>query len=222
MRYKSQEEAINDHKENYRSDGVMKGKCTRYSSDYYRGAFFFDNVNKDSIVFDVGCNGGTLSLPLMQEKNCYVNGIDVVEELVEKAKKRGVKAELGNAEDLSRFRDNDFDYVLCGEVLEHLYDPLPAIQEAYRVLKPGGKYIVSVPHPFSEMCNDKLGDYHQQNFSSEIIDTLFCNVFKREDVIVFDIPYSEMYCRANSKTKEEYEKMVKTPQWLGIIAKKGE
>ena len=41
--------------------------------------------------------------------------------------------------------DSSFDIVLCTEVLEHVPDPRAAINEMVRVLKPGGKLIVTAP-----------------------------------------------------------------------------
>lgn len=42
--------------------------------------------------------------------------------------------------------DAQFDTVLNLQVLEHVPDPLAALQEMHRVLVPGGKLIISVPH----------------------------------------------------------------------------
>lgn len=41
--------------------------------------------------------------------------------------------------------DGFFDNAMCIEVLEHVPDPIGAIKEIYRVIKPGGKLIVSAP-----------------------------------------------------------------------------
>lgn len=41
--------------------------------------------------------------------------------------------------------DNHFDFVVCCEVLEHVDDPLQALSELQRVLRPGGLAILSVP-----------------------------------------------------------------------------
>jgi 2-polyprenyl-3-methyl-5-hydroxy-6-metoxy-1,4-benzoquinol methylase len=213
LKYKNKEEAISDHVKNYRSDGIEKGKGTQHASDYHRVQFIVNEVPKKAYVLDVGCNGGTVAVHLLQ-RGCYVKGIDVVSELVKKAIKRGVYAEVGNAEDLSKYKDNEFDCVICAEVLEHLYDPLPAIEEAYRVLKPKGKYLVTVPHPSCEMEKDgKLGDYHQQKFGVEVLDTLFHCCFKRGKVTFTEIPYTQTYCRANGVNP-------KRPQWLGLVAEK--
>jgi 2-polyprenyl-3-methyl-5-hydroxy-6-metoxy-1,4-benzoquinol methylase len=211
VKYSSKDEAQQDHIDNYRSDGVQKGKGTQHSADHHRAEFLLTNTPKESYVLDVGVNGGTIALPLVK-LGCYVKGIDIVPELVEKAKERGIFAEIGEAENLE-FPDNKFDVVICSEVLEHLYDPLPAIEEAYRVLKPGGRYIITVPHPQSLMAEGKLGDYHQQNFSGEIIDTLFHSVFEKGNVKFKSIPYTKRYCRVNGIDPNR-------PQWLGLVAVK--
>ncbi len=44
--------------------------------------------------------------------------------------------------------DNKFDIVVCTEVLEHTLQPFDAVDEVYRVLKPGGLALVSVPYNF--------------------------------------------------------------------------
>lgn len=41
---------------------------------------------------------------------------------------------------------SSFDTVLSAEVLEHVPDPDQALREIFRVLKPGGKFVISIPH----------------------------------------------------------------------------
>jgi len=55
------------------------------------------------------------------------------------------------------FEDEAFDLVLCMVVMEHLEDPKKAIEEMKRVLKPGGRILVSVPFLFP--IHDAPGDY---------------------------------------------------------------
>ena len=43
------------------------------------------------------------------------------------------------------FDDNSFDWILCNHVLEHIPSDTKAMQELYRVLKPGGKALLQVP-----------------------------------------------------------------------------
>ena len=210
MRYSSKEEAQQDHIKNYRSNGVAKGKGTLYSSDYPRVKFIVDSIPENTKILDVGCNAGTLGIHLLH-KGCYVKGIDIVKDLVVKACRNGIYAFEGEAEYLHMFYDDEFDHVICSEVLEHLYDPMPAIKEAYRVLKDGGKYICTVPHPSSCMVEGGKGDYHQLNFSMEILDTLLHRVFKKDSVTFVELPYQYDYCLVNNIDP-------KRPQWLGLEA----
>ena len=43
------------------------------------------------------------------------------------------------------FADNSFDVVICSEVLEHLPDVDAALDEITRIVKPGGRFALSVP-----------------------------------------------------------------------------
>jgi SAM-dependent methyltransferase len=54
------------------------------------------------------------------------------------------------------FKDKVFDVVILSEVLEHLYSPTEGLQNIYRILKPGGKLILSAPFimPIHDQPND--------------------------------------------------------------------
>ncbi len=52
-----------------------------------------------------------------------------------------VKADICNLP----FKDNEYDFILCNHVLEHIPDDTKAMQELYRVLKPGGTAILQIP-----------------------------------------------------------------------------
>lgn len=52
-----------------------------------------------------------------------------------------VKADICNLP----FEDNSYDMILCNHVLEHIPDDTKAMQELYRILKPGGMGIFQIP-----------------------------------------------------------------------------
>ena len=56
-----------------------------------------------------------------------------------------VKADICNLP----FEDNTYDIILCNHVLEHIPDDTKAMQELYRVLKPGGMGIFQIPQDIS-------------------------------------------------------------------------
>ena len=54
------------------------------------------------------------------------------------------------------FDANSFDFVLCTEVLEHCHTPQRAVDELYRVLRPGGKIILTTRfvYPLHDVPHD--------------------------------------------------------------------
>ncbi len=56
-----------------------------------------------------------------------------------------VKADICNLP----FEDNSYDIILCNHVLEHIPDDTKAMQELYRVMKPGGYGIFQIPQDFN-------------------------------------------------------------------------
>jgi SAM-dependent methyltransferase len=52
-------------------------------------------------------------------------------------------------DDLRAIEDNSYDVVLCSGLLEHMMDPQALLRECRRVLRPGGKLVMSVSAVFS-------------------------------------------------------------------------
>jgi SAM-dependent methyltransferase len=50
--------------------------------------------------------------------------------------------------DMPQYKDNTFDFIFCSHVLEYIKEDRKSLDEQFRVLKPGGKAIISVPINF--------------------------------------------------------------------------
>ncbi len=81
------------------------------------------------------------------------------------------------------FTDNSFDLIWCSEVIEHLLDPSKTTKEFERVLKVGGKMILTTPnsyfflmkilHCFGLSPKRLQNDDHKQFFHIKDIEKLF-------------------------------------------------
>ena len=99
-------------------------------------------ADKQCSIIDVGCGGGFLSNALAQHGH-QVTGIDLSEESLEVARQRDVTNSVfycpGDGYALP-FAKEQFDVVCAMDFLEHIEDPLKAIEQAAHVLKPGGLF----------------------------------------------------------------------------------
>jgi SAM-dependent methyltransferase len=85
--------------------------------------------------------------------------------------------------------DNSVDFVISSHVIEHFPDPIKALKEWYRVVKPGGYLYIIAPH--KERTFDKernrttLGELIERHETGKVPETLndHCSVWVTEDFV---------------------------------------
>jgi 2-polyprenyl-3-methyl-5-hydroxy-6-metoxy-1,4-benzoquinol methylase len=98
-------------------------------------------------VLDFGCRTGALTQHYATGND--VVGIDVDEGALDRARERlGIETLWADITDELPIEPETFDVVVAGEVLEHVADPSAAVANAYRALRPGGRFVGSVPNAF--------------------------------------------------------------------------
>jgi SAM-dependent methyltransferase len=103
-------------------------------------------------MLDVGCSDGISTLSITRNlPTLEIYGLEVVEERVEKALANGIQARAGKGDETFPYEDAWFDVVTSNQVIEHLNNQDKFISEVYRVLKPGGVFLV---------CTASLASWH--------------------------------------------------------------
>ena len=103
------------------------------------------DLKENEIILDVGSGSGDIASEILKENlstSLYL--LDLNEEMLLEGRKRlrkekNIKYFIGNAEKLN-FENNFFDKYTISFCLRNVTEYLLSIKEAYRVLKPGGKY----------------------------------------------------------------------------------
>lgn len=103
-------------------------------------------------ILDVGCALGMSGHYLLENKiAATVYGIEFNEKMASEAEENITKVFCGDLND-GNFREEvikespSFDYIIFGDILEHLYDPLKVLIELKTLLKPNGQLIISLPN----------------------------------------------------------------------------
>ena len=129
--------------------------------------FTAEEMFKGKKVLDMGCGASGKSLYYISVGAAQVVGVDVVprykEEAEAFARELGFSDRftflLGDALNLDLPSDS-FDVVVMNDFMEHIYDPVAALREAIRVLRPGGRVFVNFPpyyHPTGAHMSDVIG-----------------------------------------------------------------
>ena len=114
-----------------------------------------NKITKFDTAIDIGCNSGFYTKLISDSGFKRVLGIDIVEEMIEKANRNFRFAE-GDSELLCILRNAEniappptYDFILCTEVIEHLDNPFKVSENIKEVLSNGGIAVISMPNAFS-------------------------------------------------------------------------
>ena len=134
-----------------------------------------EHLNSSTVLLDLGAGAGILPQMDFREHVALACGMDIEPCVLDNPFLHEARVE--NVARLS-WVDNTFDVVVSNNVLEHLLQPATVFSEVYRVLKPGGIFLIKTPnclhyvallarctpHRFHEWFNQKRGRASKDTF----------------------------------------------------------
>lgn len=119
----------------------------------------------DRTVLDAGCGLGLYALDLSQA-GAIVTGIDLNEDALRSARALAtaptsfIRADLSEPLEFLGYRS--FDAILCSLVLHYIEDWSAVLSEFTNLLKPHGRLVISVQHPFADYFDAGSKNYHSR------------------------------------------------------------
>ena len=98
-------------------------------------------------LIDIGCGNGFFGAAVKREyPECETWGVELVAEAAQKAALRNDRVLQIHFESADELPEAYFDVVTMNDVLEHMPWPEPALAMAKRILRPGGRLVLSLPN----------------------------------------------------------------------------
>jgi len=167
---------------------------------YFRQTVLISYIKKgDNLILDAGCGNGSLSFRIAK-KGHKVVGIDITKENINFAKKvkdsKGIKNIKFIQMSLTNitFKDELFDIVVSGEVLEHIKNDNKVVKHFNRILKKGGQCVISVPqNPDLWSIEDDWVGHVRMYRKKELRNLLEKNGFKINKINSIGFPLIRIY-----------------------------
>ena len=144
--------------------------ASHYQKKYGKSLMFYERTIhlklfgdlKGKKLLDLGCGGGQTSV-FFAKKGATVTGIDFSQKQIDFAKELAEEEKLkisflqGKIENLSVFKGCTYDLINSSHAIHYVRNLQECFDEAFRVLKPGGKFVFSVSHPLNHITETKDG-----------------------------------------------------------------
>ena len=182
---------------------INKKEHTKFSKkEYLRGMFFNSLIKKHKKVLVLGPDRGQVLKYYYKDKD--ITCADISKKVLAEVKRFSNKLCCFDFEDKFPFKDNFYDVVVAGDVIEHMFNPEILIKESRRVLKENGLFIGSTPNAFNwrvriatllNIQKIKWDNEHIRFFNNNILNELLVKYFKKVKILSLkkSIPFKSLF-----------------------------
>ncbi len=114
-------------------------------------------------ILEAGCGGGQCCIAFAKQ-GATVTGVDLSDDQIEFARKLAAREQVdvafaqGDITDLSAYKSDAWDVVFSVYTLQYVAEIQQCLHECARLLKPGGRLVFSLDHPFRDCFHDDEED----------------------------------------------------------------
>jgi 2-polyprenyl-3-methyl-5-hydroxy-6-metoxy-1,4-benzoquinol methylase len=106
-----------------------------------------DRISRDArTILEFGCGEAPLGLALKQRQKCRVVGIELDRQAAAIARKRIDDVYCGDVREIVSLLQERFDFIVGGDIIEHLDEPWTFLADLRRICAPGGQLLLSLPN----------------------------------------------------------------------------
>lgn len=162
------------------------------------------HVKDGDSILEIASGPGYLAIELSKMGKFKITGLDISHTFVEiaqdNAKKAMAEISFQQADVANMpFLDSSFDFILCTSAFKNFSDPVKALNEMHRVLKPNGKVWI---------------DDLRKDFTNESIDNLIKNKMKAKGFSAFFMKWSfKSFLKKSAYTREQFENFASTSRF---------
>ena len=157
-----------------------------YWEHVFRYAFACQQVKKLNVL-DIASGEGYGTHALSQVAKSVI-GVDISPEAVEHAQKKyGLVFKTGSAEQIP-IESASLDAVVSFETIEHVPNPKKFVEEAFRVLKPEGLFIVSTPNKDVYLKGQAINPFHCSELTKSEFVSLLTPCFEIKYIVGQGLP----------------------------------
>ncbi|UII27800.1 methyltransferase domain-containing protein [Fulvivirga maritima] len=131
-------------------------------------------------LFEIGCGEGR-GIALLKDKCTSYTAIDKIQEVIDDLQEKypDVKLIQGNIPPFEGIADNSFDVIISFQVIEHIKNDKLYLQEIHRVLKPGGKALITTPNIKKTLTRNP---WHIREYKATELENLAKTVFPKVEM----------------------------------------